>query len=177
MLFRSDTFTYEIVSDPSGNFAINGANLVVGASANLDYEAQTAHTIDVKVTDAAGASVVKTFTIAVDNVLGVVINGSSGNDVYNATTGTPRPSVEGDTINGNNGNDQLDGLAGDDSISGGSGDDTLIGGAGVDTLDGGSGNDAIDGGAGDDTIVVRGGEALFDTINAGNTGEIGRAHV
>jgi len=151
---RNDTFTYQITSDPSGFFAISGSQLVVAAGATLDYETATLHSIDVMVTDASGVSTSKTFVIAVDNLLGVVINGTSGNDTYNATTGTPRPTVEDDTINGNGGNDLLDGLAGNDIINGG------------------TGNDIVNGGAGDDTIILIGSESLDDTINAGNTGEV-----
>ena len=61
-----------------------------------------------------------------------------------------------DDIDGNGGDDTIDGLAGDDDIDGGDDDDVLSGGAGDDTIDGGNDDDLIDGGPGAD--VMRGGD-------------------
>ena len=47
------------------------------------------------------------------------------------------------------------------------GNDTLIGSNFADRLDGGAGTDTVRGGGGDDTIVVRGSEAIGDTIDGG----------
>jgi Ca2+-binding RTX toxin-like protein len=163
-----ETISYQIVSNPSGFFALNGTNLVVAAGATLDYETTTSYSIDVMATDSSGLSTTKTLVIAVDNQLGVTISGSSGNDVFNATTGTPRPTEEGDTISGNNGNDTLDGLGGNDNIEGGSGLDTLLGGAGNDTLNGGRDADNVQGGAGNDRIVIVQDEGLNDVFNGGD---------
>ena len=47
------------------------------------------------------------------------------------------------TVNGDDGDDVLDGLGGGDTINGRAGDDIIIGGAGSDIIDGGSGDDLI----------------------------------
>ena len=85
-----------------------------------------------------------------------------------------------DDIDGNGGDDTIDGLAGDDDIDGGDDDDVLSGGAGDDTIDGGNDDDLIDGGPGAD--VMRGGddddtitiddpvEAIGDVVDGGAGG-------
>jgi hypothetical protein len=57
-------------------------------------------------------------------------------------------------VNGNGGNDTLDGATADKSIvaSGGSGADSLLSGTENDVLDGNSGNDVLNGGAGNDVL-------------------------
>jgi Ca2+-binding RTX toxin-like protein len=113
-------------------------------------------------------------------------------DVTPPTPPTPPPSppptseteMQGDTLNGGNGNDTLLGsemadiLRGGtarDLIYGGGGDDTILGQGGRDTIDGGegddeihgnAGNDVITGGAGDDHLVWSPGEAN-DTPSGG----------
>ena len=65
--------------------------------------------------------------------------------------------------------DSLDGEDGGDEISGGADGDTLNGGPGVDGLDGGEGSDILNGDAGDDgtdTMDVTGGPG-DDTVNGG----------
>lgn len=96
-----------------------------------------------------------------------VINGTSGNDQLDGTSGD-------DIIDGGSGNDVINGRAGNDILIGGNGRDTIDGGAGDDTIDGGDGGDFVDGGDGDDTIdtgngpdVVFGGSG-DDTITPGN---------
>jgi Ca2+-binding RTX toxin-like protein len=88
------------------------------------------------------------------------IFGLGGNDVLTA-------AATATELFGGSGNDILTGGAGDDRQEGGSGNDTLVGNDGNDTLNGGAGNDLVDGGAGDDVILVRGSEALGDTIIGG----------
>jgi Ca2+-binding RTX toxin-like protein len=61
--------------------------------------------------------------------------------------------LDGATVNGLGGNDNLLGFDGVDILNGGLGDDTLTGGDGGDTLIGSSGNDSLSGRAGDDTLT------------------------
>lgn len=77
----------------------------------------------------------------------------------------------GDLLNGNRGNDNLDGFGGEDTlfggrendrINGGDGDDLIYGNRGSDTLEGGSGNDNLFGGQEDD--ILGGGEGQ-DTLS------------
>ncbi len=167
---RVDTLTYKVLNDPAGLFAVSSGKLVVAAGVVIDYETLTSETIKLQVTDAAGHVVVQDFSIAIDNLVGVNIVGTSKDDVYSATS-LVATTVEEDTVSGNNGNDSIDGLAGNDRLDGGAGNDTLIGGLGNDTLTGGVGNDLVQGGAGDDTIVISGSDALGDIIDAGSGGE------
>ncbi|MBB3979177.1 hypothetical protein GGQ64_004413, partial [Rhizobium azooxidifex] len=84
----STKFTYSLVNDAGGAFAISGNKLVVGKG--LDYETAKNHAIRVKVTDEAGNSFEKAFTIGVQNVneapAGVAISKSSVAE--NAKVGT-----------------------------------------------------------------------------------------
>jgi Ca2+-binding RTX toxin-like protein len=80
-----------------------------------------------------------------------IINGNAGNNVLNGT-------VLPDTIRGFGGNDILRGLGANDD---------LFGGTGNDVLDGGAGNDDMFGGAGNDLYVVN---QPGDTVNEGAGG-------
>lgn len=74
------------------------------------------------------------------------LNGGTGNDTI---TG----SRDGDSINGDGGDDSILGSLGNDSVDGGDGNDTLNGEAGNDFLLGNTGNDLMDGGEGDDIVT------------------------
>lgn len=85
------------------------------------------------------------------------VEGNSGNNVMNGTSGV-------DWLFGLGGNDTLKGYAGDDGLAGAGGNDVLNGNNGRDTLNGNSGNDTLDGGNNSDTLhgggdrdVLRGG--------------------
>lgn len=58
-----ETFTYELVDDAGGTFAIVGDAVVVAAA--LDFEAAAAHVVTVRATDSVGNVVDKTFAIDV----------------------------------------------------------------------------------------------------------------
>lgn len=64
-------------------------------------------------------------------------------------------------LNGEGGNDTLQGSFGNDQLLGGVGDDRLIGGDGNDRLLGGSGSDTFAGGDGDDTYVAQKGDLIM----------------
>ena len=157
-----DTLTYSLIDDASARFSIVDGNLVVAAGAELDFEGQPTNDVTVRVTDTAGASVDRTFTIAITDI-----------------EDTPR-DVAGDSgdnkLKGAAGDDTLDGKGGDDALNGGAGDDTLKGGAGDDTLNGGAGDDTLKGGQGSDSFIfrsffgsdtIRGFDSIFDTIHFG----------
>jgi Ca2+-binding RTX toxin-like protein len=76
------------------------------------------------------------------------MEGDSGDNVINGTAGV-------DHLFGYEGNDTLNGLLGDDVLSGGDGDDILLGGLG---------NDLMSGGAGSDIFRWEAGENGTDTI-------------
>lgn len=66
-----------------------------------------------------------------------------------------------DTLNGDDGSDQLYGIGGNDTLDGGNGDDYLYGGSGNDTLLAGLGTDTFVGGTGTDTLMIAG-SSVFD---------------
>ena len=139
--------TFVLTDSAGGRFRIaNGNQLVVNDGTLLDFDTSQTHVITVQVTDSGGLTYSESFTIALQNVVGVTQTGTGS---ANTLIGTG----EEDTLNGGR-NDTLRGLGGNDILIGGTGSDTLEGGEGNDRLDGGSGGDAISGGAGDDTYVV-----------------------
>jgi Ca2+-binding RTX toxin-like protein len=137
-----DTFTFTLVDDAGGRFAIDGNNLrTTGA---LDFENQESWSIQVKVTDSNNNSFQDTFLIQVGDVNGFTIKGSQGNDVISATktvAGQHKATGEEDTITGRGGNDSINGAGGNDTIRGGAGNDKITGGLGIDQLFGNAGAD------------------------------------
>ncbi|HZA65301.1 MAG TPA: calcium-binding protein [Geminicoccaceae bacterium] len=77
----------------------------------------------------------------------------------------PADDVPGVTIAGTNGDDDLEGTPGNDTISGRIGADTIDGGAGNDVLNGGTARFAVDPNDGSDTIHGAGGN---DAVHGGN---------
>jgi Ca2+-binding RTX toxin-like protein len=104
--------------------------------------------------------------------------GRQGSSDCQAASPVPSPAVtpsndsdglEGDSgnnrIDGDNGSDGIIGLDGNDCLSGGQGADTIAGGAGDDTLRGDIGTDTLTGGDGDDSLS--GGDGV-DTLAGGD---------
>jgi Ca2+-binding RTX toxin-like protein len=75
--------------------------------------------------------------------------------------------LDGETILGSDGADQLTGGQGNDSLKGDDGNDTVAGGGGSDTLEGGEGTDMLIGGAGDDSFFYDGQDTLSEAANGG----------
>ncbi len=163
---RGESFTYQLLNNPSGFFTLAGDKLVVATGATLDYETATSHSVTVRVIDSAGASFDQVFSIGVDNVAGKSISGSSKADSMLAGT-TLAATIESDTMDGGGGNDTMDGMGGNDSLLGGAGNDSLIGGAGNDILDGGKDVDVLLGGDGNDRLMVSGTDSTTDVLNGG----------
>ena len=113
--------SYSLLDDAGGRFAINGASgaITVANGSLLDYESATSHSITVRVTDQGGLTFDKVFTIALTNVAGVTLTGTSAANTLNGTG-------EEDTLNGLAGNDTLDGRGGPDTMIGGLGNDTFV---------------------------------------------------
>jgi Ca2+-binding RTX toxin-like protein len=101
------------------------------------------------------------------------LHGTDGNDtmyIKDALDGSLDGEAGDDTLNGGSHNDYLNGGAGADILAGNGDNDVLDGGAGADTLAGGAGDDAyIFGiGSGQDTINNSGGgndSLVFEDIN------------
>lgn len=104
-----DAFTYTLLDDAGGRFAVGNDRLIVKDRTKLDYEQAQSHTIKIRVTDKYGLSREEDFTIAVTDV---------------------REDVPGATRAKN----ALVGGIGADKINGGSGNDVLTGGLGADVF-------------------------------------------
>ena len=94
---------------------------------------------------------------------GVVVHGTSGDDVLTAVANTRVILGLGgdDTLTGGAGSEVILGGAGADKVSGGGGDDVLIGGPGADSLSGGAGGDTLVGGQGADLLTGGPGTDVF----------------
>jgi Ca2+-binding RTX toxin-like protein len=153
-----DTATFSLVDDAGGRFAVDGDQLVVANGELLDFEAATSHDVIVRVTDNDGLTLDATFTITLEDVVGLTISGTNKADILVGTG-------DDDTISGANGDDALTGGAGKDTLNGGNGDDAIDGGAGADTINGGNGDDVIDSGSGDNSLTGGNGD---DSLVAGS---------
>ena len=153
------TLIYSLTDNAGGRFAIDASTGVVSVAngALLDFETATSHNIVVQVSDGTLTSS-QSFTIAVTNVAGVTITGTSANNIINATTtvaGQPLPTGEEDNINGAAGSDSINALGGNDTLNGGTGADTMLGGLGDDTYVVDSTGDIVTENAGEGTDSVQ----------------------
>jgi VCBS repeat-containing protein len=103
-------FSYTLVDNAGGRFAIQNGNLTVANGTLLDYEQANGHTISVRVNDAGGMSFVKTFKVSLTDVLNESVVGST----------------QADVLVGGTGNDKLVGKAGKNTLTGGAGKDMFI---------------------------------------------------
>lgn len=165
-----DTLAFTLTDDAGGLFAISNNQLVVAGP--LDFETATSHQVTVRVSDGAGGTQNRTFTININNLQDPspnndTLNGTAGNDTIGALGGDDVVNglLGADVLRGGGGRDLLRGGGGNDRLLGNAGNDTLRGEAGNDTLDGGIGNDTLDGGAGLDRLIGGGGA---DLLNGGN---------
>jgi Ca2+-binding RTX toxin-like protein len=135
----------------------------------LDHEAAATVTVRVTVRDGENLTFTQAFEIAVVDIAGATISGTSVNDTVDAATapsGRPGPTAEADWIRGFGGNDSLAGLGGADTLDGGVGADTMAGGAGDDLYIVNSSADLVIEAAGEgvDTIRVAGSLALPEEV-------------
>ena len=151
-----DSHSFALTDDAGGRFEIDAATgeLKVKDGVRLDYEQATSHSITVKVTDGAGASISRTLSITVRDVTDESATGNSAGDRILGGNGR-------DTFSGAAGDDTLDGAAGHDRLNGDAGNDWLTGGAGNDLLSAGDGNDRLIGGLGQDTLTGGRGRDVF----------------
>ncbi|GAB4539440.1 MAG: hypothetical protein Tsb0014_29840 [Pleurocapsa sp.] len=86
--------------------------------------------------------------------------GLEGNDILEGDYGD-------DFLDGLDGIDQIKGEVGNDTLEGGKGNDSLFGGTGLDVLNGEEGNDYLEGGSNDDTMSGGIGNDVIYGDNAG----------
>lgn len=132
-----------------------------GRSPLLDItEGNRLYMLEIKATDADGASVSQFVTLTVRGAYpGISLIGTPGDDDLQGTLGP-------DQIYGHQGNDKLTAGQGSDVLDGGEGDDWLDGGAGRDVLSGGRGNDTLFGGDGEDVYLFGRGDGHDEIYGA-----------
>src|SRR6185295_12653371 len=84
-----ENFSFSLTNNPGGLFGINGNNIVVAGG--LDYEAGHTQSVDVRVTDKAGYTFTKTFTVNltdVNDVAPTITSGATGSEAENSATVT-----------------------------------------------------------------------------------------
>jgi len=150
--------TYRLTDSAGGLFKLSGNKLQVGKV--FDYEKLQKDTITVEVTDLAGKTTIKTFTISITDVI-ETINGSTKGE-------TLKGGIGADKIVAGAGNDTVFGYGGNDKLYGDAGDDTLYGGAGADDLSGGAGKDVfLFKTLSDSRVSSTGRDTIFDFSGAG----------
>ncbi|MGO4705216.1 hypothetical protein AB4072_05480 [Microvirga sp. 2MCAF38] len=77
-----DTFTYKLLDDAGGRFALKSDALVVADGLKLDFEQATSHSVTVRATDQTGRFVDQRLTIKVSDIASEDIKGSAGNDIF-----------------------------------------------------------------------------------------------
>jgi Ca2+-binding RTX toxin-like protein len=128
-------FTYTLVDDADGRFALVGDKIVVKNGLLLDLEQAATHRIKVLATDTDELSVESEITITLTDVAQEITAGSAANDKFVGGRGVDR-------LGGGIGNDTLKGGGANDVLTGGDGNDQLWGGLGKDALKGGKGRDS-----------------------------------
>jgi Ca2+-binding RTX toxin-like protein len=132
-----EAFSFLLLDNAGGRFAIRGDKILVADAFKLDYEQARSHQVLVRITDKNGAGHDEVLTLTVADVRNESVAGSSTHD----------------QIFGGTGNDRMSGGAGNDVLTAGAGKDVLIGGTGNDRLVGGTGQDTLTGGSGKDRFV------------------------
>ncbi|WP_112664691.1 hypothetical protein [Microvirga flavescens] len=105
-----ETFTFDIIGDAAGRFAVSGNTLIVKDGVRLDYEQATSHEIILRVKDVLGLVRDEAFKIQVGDVANEIATGTMGNDV----------------LKGGAGKDRFYGGLGNDTLEGGKGQDIFV---------------------------------------------------
>ncbi|WP_198377772.1 putative Ig domain-containing protein, partial [Neoroseomonas rubea] len=171
-----DTHAYSIVSDPDQMFEIRDNTLALRSNTAFDREEQISHSVTIRSTDPAGASVDRVVTIQIIDFADTQRTGTDASQTISSAGGNEDMHGRGggDTVNGAHGADRLWGEDGDDRLFGNNANDQIWGGEGRDTIQGGPGTDYGFGGTGNDSLF---GDSDNDSLwGEGGTDTIDGAH-
>jgi len=141
------------------DFNVNQNSNSVPAQINVTLTGGASDSVTFLHNDTAPAS----FTTSVANCEIASVAGGTGNDTLDISASTTALN----TVNGNNGDDEITGSPQADWLNGGGNNDTVVAGGGNDTVNVNGGDDQLDGGDGDDFYTVSGGYGI-DTIVDGS---------
>jgi Ca2+-binding RTX toxin-like protein len=162
----NDTFRFGV---DGGTLAGGLGRIDGGAGVNtLDYSVYTSGvTVNLITGTATGFARIANIRHVIGGAGGDTLTGDDADNQLSGGLGndTLNGGLGNDTLNGGLGNDTLNGGAGNDTLYGNDGNDTLNGDAGNDTLYGNAGTDSLNGGAGDDTYPL----TSFDTDTIAET--------
>jgi VCBS repeat-containing protein len=115
-----DTRTWSLTDSAGGRFAINSSTgaVTVANSSLLNFEASTSHNITVRVTDTAGATFDKVFSVTISDVA-EALTLTAGDDTFTDS------GVTETSIDAGGGNDLIYVSSGNDNVVGGTGTDTV----------------------------------------------------
>ncbi|WFT94412.1 VCBS domain-containing protein [Bradyrhizobium barranii] len=148
----STSFTWSLIDNAGGRFAMSAAGQVTVANgALLDHADAAGYDITVKAADTTGLFVQTTVHVT----------------LLQMPTATIAGTASADTLTGTSGNDIITGLSGNDTINGGAGDDLILPGAGVNHSDGGTGIDTVS--YVDSTAAINANLATGNIIRSGLT--------
>ena len=153
------------VTANAGGYALRvDKNSVVTVSIT-DAGGRQIGSVDIKIGNADFANNVKLDLVGRDTLFiagNATLNGGIDNIRLLGINGNTLVGNDGDNqIWGNNGGNKLIGVGGDDSLYGGKGNDTLLGNDGNDVLVGDVGNDKLYGGTGNDVLTGGSGADTF----------------
>ena len=106
----AETFTFTLLDNAGGRFALKGNTLVVANGALLDFETARTHQVRVRIEDSGSNAIEKTFSIALGDIAIEIIKGTRGKDA----------------LKGGSGSDRIYGGLGNDVLTGGKGKDTFV---------------------------------------------------
>ena len=137
---QGGAMTYALLNSAGGRFKITGNVLEVDNGLLSDFEQDSTHSVQVRVTDSGGLTFTKTLNLTLTDINPEVITGTAAAETFFGGAGA-------DTLKGEGGNDTLRGNGGADRLEGGTGNDkyftdgldTIIeaafsAGGGIDTL-------------------------------------------
>ena len=178
---QTDGFSYEIVGESGGAFAIDAETGEINVvDPSMLASATPLEPLTVQVMDRSGNVYTQSLTLefadpessensavapesdseSAGPVETEEVTDGDGGAVPSGEPAAPVEGTNGLTLEGTAGNDRLRGNDGDDVLIGGAGDDTLAGGEGNDTIYVDAQDSSIQGGDGADRVIVQGSDGV-----------------
>ncbi len=176
--FGTDTFDYTLL-DGQGGDDIGTVNLTISNEDDTFTATAPAENFNGGAGNDTVTYINSTAAVVIDLLNNTSTGGFAAGDTFVSIENLIGSNLGAlkDTLKGNDGVNNLYGLAGDDNLFGNGGNDNLYGGDGLDILSGDNGNDNLYGDAGNDTLKGRDGDdSLYggignDYLEGGNNND------